>query len=629
MTTRRYASAAVILAALPLLAFGPQERTALTHWALLIGVSDYINFPDAEGGDLPGAEQDARRVRDVLVMKSFVPEQNIRLLLNGAATRAAIEESITGWLAQNARPGDNVTIFFAGHGSQMWDESGDEDDGLDETLAPADVLATSTEFDISDDTFNDWLGSLPTQNVVVILDNCNSGTGTRDVTPFSRGRLLARDMNLVPRPATASRRALGGQQDDTGFDATEVRVLELAAAQPFQVAVDAYFPATDGAEAFHGGAFTTFLVQQLWKAGSEVTYEEVFQDAHEALKRNRFQQDPYLSTEVALKDRPLFFVEGGTRGVTQVSLPVTQVSGTTAQLGAGLGLGITPGSVFETESGARMVVSTVGQRTTDARVLSGTVRQGDQANLRAHRYAESPLLVSVSALDSRLSGALGTELGNSPGIRLVDREDAFAHLIVRRGGEELRVVGSDGFPRHAAIATDAGGITRLADALRKEAASKRLADMENPAQGFGVQLELLDGKTSFGVGEEIGFTIESARDGYLTLVDMGTDGTVAVLLPNAETREVRLTAGRPLTFPDPASGLTFTALEPAGTGLVRAFVTERPLGIAIPAGEEYAFGGEELAGRIATALGSVAGSLEGAVRLDSWGTASVVYEIQN
>ncbi len=619
---------AALLAALPLLAFGPQERATLTHWALLIGISDYIHFEDVEGGDLPGAEHDARRIRDVLVMKGYVPEQNIRLLLNGAATRAAIEESITEWLAQNARPGDNVTIFFAGHGSQMWDESGDEDDGLDETIAPADVMAASTENDISDDTFNEWLGSLPTQNVVVILDNCNSGTGTRDVTPFSRGRLLARDMNAVPRP-TAARRALPGQEDSSGFDATETRVLELAAAQPHQVAVDAFFPATDGAEAFHGGAFTTFLVQQLWKASNDVTYEDVFKNAHEALKRNRFQQDPYLSTEVALKDRPLFFVEGSVRGATDVALPVTAVSGASVQLGAGLGLGITPGSVFETESGARLIVSTVGQRVTEARVASGTVREGDQARLRAHRYAESPLLVSIAGIDSRLGGSLRTELGSAPGVRLVDREDAFAHLIVRRSGEELRVVGSDGFARHTGIATDAGGITRLAGALRKEAASKRLADMENPAQGFGVRLEMLEGKTSFGVGEEIGFTIESERDGYLTLVDLGTDGTVAVLLPNAETREVRVSAGRALSFPEPGGALVFTALEPAGTGLVRAFVTERPLDIAIPAGEEYAFGGEELARRVAAALTTVAGEIEGAVRLDSWGTASVVYEIQN
>jgi hypothetical protein len=432
----------------------------------------------------------------------------------------------------------------------------------------------------------------------------------------------------VARP-TAARRALPGQQDDTGFDATETRVLELAAAQPHQVAVDAFFPATEGAEAFHGGAFTTFLVQQLWKASTDMTYEDVFQDAHEALKRNRFQQDPYLSTEVSLKDRPLFFVEGAARGVSEVSLPVTTVSGASVQLGAGLGLGITPGSVFETESGARLVVESVGQRSTAARVVAGAVREGDHAHLRAHRYAESPLIVSVAAIETRLGGALGAQLAGAGGVRLVDREDAFAHLIVRLGGDELRVVGSDGFVRHAGIGVDAGGIQRLADALRKEAASKRLSDMENPAQGFGVRLELLEGKTSFGIGEEIGFTVESERDGYLTLVDLGTDGTVAVLLPNAETRSVRVSAGRAVTYPTPGGALVFTALEPAGTGLVRAFVTEQPLDIAIPAGQDYASGGEELAGRVAAAVKAAAGDLGGAVRLDSWGTASVVYDIQN
>jgi hypothetical protein len=618
----------VLVTAVPLLAFGPQQRVASTHWALLVGISDYVNFADVEGGDLPGAEHDARRIRDVLVMKGYIPESNIRLLLNGAATRAAIEEAITGWLAESARPGDNVTIFFAGHGSQMWDESGDEDDGLDETIAPADVLANSTENDISDDTFNEWLGALPTDNVVVILDNCNSGTGTRDVTPFSRGRLLARDMNRVPRP-TAARRALPGQEDASGFDAGETRVLELAAAQPHQVAVDAFFPATEGTEAFHGGAFTTFLVQQLWKAGSDMSYEEVFRGAHEALKRNRFEQDPYLSTEVALKDRPLFFVEGGARGESQVALPVTAVANGRAELGAGLGLGITPGSVFETASGARLVVEAVGQRSTEARITSGTVRQGDEARLRAHRYAESPLLVSIAGIDSRIIESLHGQLANASGVLPVDREDAFAHLIVRRGGDELRVVGSDGFVRHAGIGVDAAGIERLASALRKEAASKRLADMDNPAQGFAVRLQLLGEKTSFGVGEEIGFTVESERDGYLTLVDLGTDGTVAVLLPNAETRSVPVRAGQALTYPDPNGALSFAALEPTGTGLVRAFVTERPLDITIPAGQDYASGGEELAARIGAALVSAAGQLEGAVLLDTWGTASVVYEIHD
>ena len=624
---RRLASVAVIAAVLPLVAFGPTDQVAPTHWALLIGISDYINFDDVEGGDLHAGASDARLMRDVLVMKWHVPEENIRLLTDHAATRAAIEEAITGWLANSARPEDLVTVYFAGHGSQMWDESGDEDDGLDETLAPADVMATSTEYDISDDTFGEWLTSLPTANVRVFLDNCSSGTGTRDVTPFSRGRLLARDIEDVERPSTASRRALPGQQDDTGFDAGVARVLELSAAQPNQVAVETFFPGADGAESYYGGAFTTFLVQQLWKAPSDATYQQVFEATYEALKRNRFQQDPYISEDVALKDQPLFFVEGGA-GASDMALPVIEVSGRRAELAAALALGITAGSVLETESGARLVVQSVGQRSTVADVASGSARVGDQARLVAFRYSVNPLLVNVAAVDTRLVGALRSALAGSADVRLIESENAFAHLIVRRGGDELRVIGSDGFPRHAGLGVDAPGIGALAEALRKEAASKYLGDMENPAQSFGVRLELLGGKTSFGIGEELNFSVESERDGYLTLVDLGTDGTVTVLIPNEDHASMPVQAHRRLTYPDEA-GVYFQALPPAGGGLVRAFVTGEPLDIEIPAGEPAAMGGQELAQEVAAALMAVAGQIDGAVRLDSWGTASIVYDIQN
>ena len=624
----RWASFATMSFVLPLLAFGPQERTDLTHWAFVVGISDYINFDDEEGGDLPGAEHDARRIRDALVMRGGFPEGNVRMLLNQDATKEAMEEGITGWLVENARPGDNVVIFYAGHGSQMWDEDGDEDDGLDETLAPADVDPTSTEFDISDDEFNRWLGMLPTDNVIVVLDNCNSGTGTRDVTPFSKGRLLARDINDVQRPAGAQRRALPGQErDDTGFDAQETRVLELSAAQPFQVAVDAYFPEVDGREAFHGGAFTTFLVQQLWKAPEDATYEDVFEDAYEALKRNRFQQDPYISEDVSLKDSPLFFIDGGTAGRGDMALPVIAMSGNTAELGAGLALGITPGSLFETESGARMRVSSVGQRATRVDVISGRVSEGDDARLVSYVYGTTPLLVNVAGVDTRIVNALTEAVGPTTSVRLIEDEGSFSHLIVRRRGDELRVIGSDGFSRHEGIAADAAAMDGLADILRKESAAKRLGDMDNPAQTFGFDLQLLGGKTSFGLGEDIAFIIESDRDGYVTLVDLGTDGTVAMLLPNADDPSMRIRAGQRLDYP--GGNLAFQALPPAGGGMVRAFLTSEPLDISIPSGELYASGGEDFAARITEALKAAAGLESGAVRLDSWGTASVVYDITN
>ena len=615
-------------AALPLLAFGPQERTASTHWALIVGISDYIHFEDVEGGDLPGAEHDARRMRDALVVARGFPEDNVRMLLNHDATKAAIQEGVTGWLVQNASPGDNVVIFFAGHGSQMWDEDGDEDDGLDETLAPADVLAGSTDFDISDDEFNVWLGLLPTDNVLVVLDNCNSGTGTRDVTPFSRGRLLGRDIDALERPEGAARRALPGQGlDETGFDVGRARVLEFAAAQPDQIAVDAFFPESAGREAFHGGAFTTFLVQQLWKAPAEATYEQVFRDAREALKRNRFQQDPFLSEDVTLKDRPLFFVEGASSARSQLALPVISVDGRTAELGAGLALGMTRGSVFETDSGARLIVSDVRQRSTSVAVVSGSVVEGERARLVAHVYAASPLLVNVASVETRLAETLAAAVVGAPAIRLVEDENSFGHLLVRRRGDELRVIGADGFARHEGLGTSPADMHELASILRKESAAKSLGDMDNPAQTFDFDLRLLGGQTSFGLGEDIAFIVESARDGYVTLIDLGTDGTVAMLIPNGDDPSMRIRAGERLEYPGPE--LAFTALEPVGSGMVRAFVTAEPLDITIPPGELYVAGGEEFAAEVAEALKRAAGVDGDAVRLDTWGTASVVYEITN
>ena len=42
-------------------------------------------------------------------------------------------------------------------------------------------------------------------------------------------------------------------------------------------------------------------MRQLWRAPADATYEEVFEAAYEALKRNRFQQDPVMSEDVPLK----------------------------------------------------------------------------------------------------------------------------------------------------------------------------------------------------------------------------------------------------------------------------------------------------------------------------------------
>lgn len=102
-----------------------------------------------------------------------------------------------------------------------------------------------------------------------------------------------------------------------------------------------------------------------------------------------------------------------------------------------------------------------------------------------------------------------------------------------------------------------------------------------------------------------------------------------MLLPNGDQPSLRIEAGSTLTYPDPDSGVELRVLAPVGPSMVRVFVTEQPLNIEIANGEVYAYGGMEFAQTVSEAVWSAVGTVDGAVRLDSWGTASIVYDIHN
>ena len=622
---RRFLKFASVMAILPLLAFGPSERIAPTRWAFVVGISDYINFDDVEGGDLPGAERDALAMRDVMIARWGFPEENVRVLLNHDATRSAIESGLREWLPANVRPGDQVVFYFAGHGSQVWDENGDEDDGLDETIAPADVDPLNADFDIVDETLGEWLNALPTANVWYVHDNCNAGTGTRAVTPFARARKLARDPGDLPGAGGTGRRALPGQAEDvSGFDLDDVNILEIGASQPNQAAVDAYFEGTDGSDPFHGGAFTTFLVQQRWRADAGTTYQEIFEQVRESLRQNRFNQDPYLSEDSELAGVPLFFVDGGGEIGAIQGIPVVSSNGGTVELGAGMALGLTRGSELRTEGGALIEILSTGRDRSQGRVAGGSVAAGDRAILTAYSFPDHRLRVNVGGVDSETIGALRAGLAGAP-VDIVEDEAAFGHVILRRRGTEIRVLGQDGFERHL-VEAGAAGSDELSVLLRQEAAALRLGEMENLGQTFGVRVWMADGQRSFGLGDMVTFSARADSDGYLTLVDLGTDGSVTVLFPNPYEPDNRVSAGQTISFPSARMDFEIVAQPPAGRGMVRAFITPEPLDL--PSSEDFTTGDVMFANQIAEALMNAAGRRpNGAVDLSNWGTAALVYDI--
>lgn len=143
--------------------------------ALIIGVGDYR---DEKVNDLPGLDIDVNIMKRVASSLGY-KKSAVRVLQDSDATLENIKLSFTDWLSTGVNPDDQVLIYFSGHGAQFRDLNGDESDGLDEFFLTHDFKASGGDIQgaLFDDVFYELLTQIPTDNVLLIVDACHSGTG--------------------------------------------------------------------------------------------------------------------------------------------------------------------------------------------------------------------------------------------------------------------------------------------------------------------------------------------------------------------------------------------------------------------------------------------------------------------
>lgn len=596
---------------------------------MVVGVNDYAEFGAEAGGDLMGSVNDARAFRDVLQEQWGLDPKNVVLLEDAMATKAAIREALTEWVPQRAIPGDLVVFYFAGHGAQSWDTDGDEEDGLDETLAPHDARAASTENDITDDELGRWLRALPTSNIVVVLDNCHAGTGTRAAVPRARARTLARDVRRLPRLA-GSRSGVAPRSAASA--PPEAEVVELAAAQADQVAVDFAWQVGDSIR--WGGAFTTVLIDQMRRAPAGITYADLFRDTSGEMRRLGFAQEPRLT----MKGSPTALAFGADPSGTPPALTVLgYLDGGKLRIGGSAIHKITEGSIVDV-AGDLYRVRRVDPRSADiepAASISARVEpfekkgiEGLPVLLAGYRFADPALRVAWTGGPETLRDMLAEKTGSDTtgarsGYELVADSNADISLIVNEG--RVQIVGVDGVVIHTVVGTNEVTAAAVRAWLRRKAASRFLERLENPRYPFPLDLRLTGNRMVLQVGEELRFRVRSGRAGYLTLVDVAPDGSVSRLFPNEFDPQSTIRAGEELILPTGrmrAQDGRFLAAEPAGSGMLRAFLTQSPLSLEEPADDPDA---------ILRALFRAAGPplVHGseAVPTSNWATTAVVYRI--
>ncbi|MFQ5570949.1 MAG: S8 family serine peptidase [Rhodothermales bacterium] len=145
---------------------------------------------------------------------------------------------------------------------------------------------------------------------------------------------------------------------------------------------------------------------------------------------------------------------------------------------------------------------------------------------------------------------------------------------------------------------------------------------ENPVQEFEVRLGTMDGRTHFEEGEYVSFFVYSERAGYVTLVNLNSEGDITVLLPNKYSENTAIGAGEGVSFPASAQDFRIAVRPPFGRELVKVIVTPEPLIIEEAAARYFASSGPFLAVEPGVPGGDGGDDL-GGIPADQWAAASM------
>ena len=280
----------------------------MTHhlYALLVGINEYDRRSPVSS--LQGCTNDVKAMKAYLESQAGDKTQlHTRVLLDEQATRQAVIDGFQEHL-QQAKAGDSVLFYYAGHGSQnrapeeFWPIMPSR---LNETLVCYDSRVSGS-WDLADKELSNLIAEVSEQNphITIVLDCCHSGSGTRG------------EKSVTPAPVFAKRRAPIDERDRPA-DSFLLSIAELAQAEKSAAtrSLDAgeagwHLPQgrhvlmaacrdTEEASEYkaHGepcGAFSHFLLDTLQKTNSPLTYRDLFNATSAKIRANVSAQAPQL-----------------------------------------------------------------------------------------------------------------------------------------------------------------------------------------------------------------------------------------------------------------------------------------------------------------------------------------------
>jgi caspase domain-containing protein len=283
------------------------ERTV---YALLVGIDDYPEpVPRLRGcvNDITAMEQ--------LLRARLAGDQKLddpKVLTNAEATRQAVIDGFT--YLSKAGPDDVALFYYSGHGSQertppeFWHL---EPDRLNETIVCYDSRLADN-FDLADKELAKLIAGVAARgaHVLVILDCCHSGSGTRATESVGVRRaptdLRERPLSsfLVTPDEVAALTAQGESRNIAEARSGRVKLprgrhIVMSACREDEEAKETY------ADGLMRGAFSYFLIHTLQRAEAGLTYRDLYKRVSALTPTRVARQSPLIEAPTARElDQP-------------------------------------------------------------------------------------------------------------------------------------------------------------------------------------------------------------------------------------------------------------------------------------------------------------------------------------
>jgi hypothetical protein len=591
--------------------------------ALIIAIGDY---PDSLGWGKISSTNDVPLIKRTLEGQGF-KEQYITLITDQKATKTGIVNAMNN-LIRSSGKGDIVVIHYSGHGQQISDDDGDEIDKLDETLVSWDAPAYynegyTGEKHLRDDEFGELISALRVKlgtdgQVLVFMDSCHSGTGTRGEKPAVKIRggldplIIPEFESITPGSLTEVEKGFGMSEAPMGTRGTggEMAPMVLFAGASFN---ELNYETLD--EKGNGVGSLSYSITKVFTEMEEgITYRTFFNKVHASMSTVAPRQTPMLEGDIDYK------VFNGTVVEQEPYFSITDIlnekeirinGGKIMNLAIGDIMGLFPAGT----SSITGIQPTVKGRIISTENFTSIVQFENNHNINnllnywvfitEQNFENRKVGISIKSFTEKaIENNIREEL---TGLSLIAQDEIKPDLVISESAKKIIVkTASDDMIYEEIPLTNPESIDQIILSVKRYAQSKFIKELQLNDPEYRVEIRFVPVKAKYENGkikvidtldfsvylkdepvptftEKDQFMIEVTNTGnrstYFNIIDIQPDGYInpVVPAPGKDGKEYIIKKGQTYIVPDV---LLDGFYEPYGTEVFKVFASKEPLNLS-------------------------------------------------